>query len=199
MPSRRTMDRIVHRHHQEVKDRGSRSAIVVCPGVTGCAHTATVVHACRVLLLPRACTLTGERVTFILSLTRTVRGHREVSRAQNNQRLEFLHSSWTWRENLKTCVVQPRWGTCMGNARQDTLPIANDAGIHQAEKKQKAAHRIFLSLDNRGPHKCSALTPDALSRLLPFRSARKAMDIDQTTPLNVLSGTMPQNASRQMF
>ncbi len=37
---------------------------------------------------------------------------------------------------------------------QDTLPIANDARIKQAEKKQTSAHRIFLSLDNRGPHKC---------------------------------------------
>jgi hypothetical protein len=38
-------------------------------------------------------------------------------------------------------------------ASQHTLPMANDAGIHQAEKKQKTAHRISLSLDNRGPHK----------------------------------------------
>src|SRR2546426_136818 len=41
-------------------------------------------------------------------------------------------------------------------SRQHTLPLANDAGIHQAEKKEKTAHRILLSLDNRGPHKCSA-------------------------------------------
>ena len=40
---------------------------------------------------------------------------------------------------------------------QDTLPMANEAGIPQAEKKQKTAHRILLSLDNRGPHKGSAL------------------------------------------
>jgi hypothetical protein len=39
---------------------------------------------------------------------------------------------------------------------QDTLPTANAARIKQAEKKQKSAHRMFLSLDNRGPHKGSA-------------------------------------------
>ena len=37
---------------------------------------------------------------------------------------------------------------------QNTLPMANDAGIHEAEKEQKAAQRILLSLDNRGPHMC---------------------------------------------
>ncbi len=40
---------------------------------------------------------------------------------------------------------------------QDTLSMANNAGIHQAEKKQKTAQRISLSLDNQGPHKGSAL------------------------------------------
>ena len=41
---------------------------------------------------------------------------------------------------------------------QNTLPMANDAGIHQAEKSKKTAQRLSLSLDNRGPHKCSALS-----------------------------------------
>ena len=27
----------------------------------------------------------------------------------------FLHSSWTWRANLNKCLVQPYWGTSMGN------------------------------------------------------------------------------------
>ncbi len=35
MPSRRTIDRIVHRHHKEVKYLGSSSSIVVFPVVTG--------------------------------------------------------------------------------------------------------------------------------------------------------------------
>ena len=37
---------------------------------------------------------------------------------------------------------------------QDTLPMVNDARITKAEKKQASAPRIFLSLDNQGPHKC---------------------------------------------
>ena len=45
--------------------------------------------------------------------------------------------------------------------------MANDAGIQQAEKKHKAAHRIFLSLDNRGPHKGSAKDVP-LQGLTPF-------------------------------
>jgi hypothetical protein len=35
-------------------------------------------------------------------------------------------------------------------------------GIKQAEKSEKTAHRILLSLDNRGPHKCSA--PQGIER-----------------------------------
>jgi transposase-like protein len=87
VPSRRTMYRILCRHHREVKSRGARSARRVCPVVTGrLDHTADVVNAYRVLLLTRACTLTGERLTFLLSLPRTVRGHRYVSRSQNPDR-----------------------------------------------------------------------------------------------------------------
>ncbi len=32
--------------------------------------------------------------------------------------------------------------------------MVNDARITKAEKKQESAPRIFLSLDNQGPHKC---------------------------------------------
>jgi len=60
-------------------------------------------------------------------------------------------------------------------SRQATLPMANDARIKKAEKKQPSAHRIFWSLDNRGPHKGSAphgarglgeTVPDTFSLLL---------------------------------
>jgi hypothetical protein len=49
----------------------------------------------------------------------------------------FLHSSSTWRANLNKCLVQPRLEHLHGKSSQNTLPMANDAGIHQAEKKQK--------------------------------------------------------------
>ncbi|MBM3226691.1 MAG: MFS transporter, partial [Candidatus Tectomicrobia bacterium] len=45
--------------------------------------------------------------------------------------------------------------------------MANNAGIHQAEKSKKPLIRIFLSLDNRGPHKCSGGRVMARHRLSP--------------------------------
>jgi len=44
---------------------------------------------------------------------------------------------------------------------------------HQGGKKQKTAPRIFLSLDNRGPHKCSAgSSPLRLKRVVYARLTR---------------------------
>ena len=109
-------------------------------------------NASRVLLLTRACPLTGERVTFILAVPRTVRGHREVSRSQKASVLLSAIVMDLAREPQEGCGAAPL-GHLHGTSRQDTLPMANDAGIKQAEKKHKAAHRLSLSLDNRGPHK----------------------------------------------
>jgi hypothetical protein len=64
-----------------------------------------------------------------------------------------------------------------GKSSQNTLPLANAAGIQWAEKKQKAAQRILLSLDNLGPHKCSArhCAPPGGVFLIERRTATKAL------------------------
>ena len=68
----------------------------------------------------------------------------------------FLHSSWTWRANLNKCLVQPRRGTSMGNQVRTRCRWPTMLESTRRKKKQKTAQRISLSLDNRGPHKCSA-------------------------------------------
>ena len=81
-------------------------------------------------------TLTGERVTFILPLPRTVRGHRDVSRSQKTA---FVVSALVMdmaSEPQEVCGAATL-GHQHGKSRQNTLPMANDAGIHQAEKTQK--------------------------------------------------------------
>ena len=154
VPSRRTLDRLGRRHHPAVTYRGARSSMADdryaqdgpygprCPRVT-CAAP------------PPSLNLTGERGTFLRPWTRTVRGHREVSRAQQ--------TACGVSALVMNMVRAPQYvcgaatvGHLQRTSRQHTLPMANHAGIHQAEKTQKTAHRIFLSLDNRGPHKCSA-------------------------------------------
>jgi hypothetical protein len=70
---------------------------------------------------------------------------------------QSLQSSSQRRETLNTCVVQTRcvW-TCLEKSSQNTLSETDDARTNTAEKKQKSALRGGLSLDNGGPHKCSA-------------------------------------------
>src|SRR5512134_431257 len=105
-------------------------------------YTAKVVNVSRVLLLTRACTLTGKRVTFPLLLTRTGRGHRDVARSQKTD---------GWVSALVIDMASEPQYVCgaatLGHlhvqSRQDTQPMANDAGITQAEKQQKTAQRIF--------------------------------------------------------
>jgi hypothetical protein len=70
---------------------------------------------------------------------------------------QSLHSSSSRRENRNTCVVQPRRGASQRPCRQHTLPEADDAQPEPRRKKwAKSAFRGSRSLDNGGPHKCSA-------------------------------------------
>src|SRR5215471_2209894 len=76
-----------------------------------------------------------------------------------------LHSLSPRRENLNKCLVQPCWGTRIRKRRRNTLPGMDCARPKaQRKKSQKSAPRGSLSLDNRGPHKCSA---QALARKPP--------------------------------
>ena len=75
-------------------------------------------------------------MTFILSLTRTVRGHREVSRSQNIGVLIAALVMDMASEPQDGCGAATL-GHLHVQSRQNTLPMANDAGIHQAEKKHK--------------------------------------------------------------
>ena len=85
----------------------------------------------------------------------------------------LLHSSWTGRANLNKCLVQPCWGTCMGNQVRTRCRWPPMLASTRRKKKQKTAQRISLSLDNRGPHKCSGavkrhcLRPVACQVVLP--------------------------------
>ena len=109
-------------------------------------------------------------MTFILSLTRTVRGHRYVSRSQKTDAHGSLQSSCTWRANLNKCLVQPRWGTSMRKSSQTRCRLANDAGIQQAEKKQKTAHRIVCPLTTGGLISVRRMTGSSrLALLVPQR------------------------------
>jgi hypothetical protein len=66
----------------------------------------------------------------------------------------FLQSSRQWRENLKKCVVPPGGSTRMCNHVRTRYRLPTLPASPRRKKKQKTAHRVFLSLDNRGPHKC---------------------------------------------
>jgi len=77
------------------------------------------------------------------------------------------HSPCRWRETLNKCVVQPPDGRASREKpSQNTLPEDDDAKISLAEKRKKSALRRRLSLDNRGPHKCSAWNALAVPPLL---------------------------------
>ena len=108
-------------------------------------HTAKVVNASRVLLLTRACTLTGKRITFILPLTRTVRGHRYVSRSQKTEGWVSALVIDMASEPQEVCGAATL-GHLHVQSSQDTLSIANNAGIHQAEKNRKKPLRGYLCL-----------------------------------------------------
>ena len=90
----------------------------------------------------------------------------------------LLHSSCTWRAHLKQCLGPPRWGTCICNHVSTRCRWPTMLASTRRKKCKKAAQRIFLSLDNRGPHKGSARplrkAPLALSGTLlcQFLSAR---------------------------
>src|SRR5215471_10013731 len=64
-----------------------------------------------------------------------------------------LHSSPRRRENLKTCLVQPRMVCAViRKSSQNTTPSADNARTPKAENTHKIALRSSLSLDKRGPH-----------------------------------------------
>ena len=51
-----------------------------------------------------------------------------------------------------TCGLLLRW-----KCSQQTLPKPDCTKVKTAEKSSKSAHREHVSLDNWGPHKCSAM------------------------------------------
>jgi hypothetical protein len=114
-------------------------------------------HGRRVLLLTRA-SLSRDNVEALRPIVAEDgrRAQRHCSVAAQQVSL-WLQSSLRRRESLKTCVVQP-CTVCavIWTSRQNTPPSADGARPWKAEKQQKTAHRGSLSLDNRGPHTCSA-------------------------------------------
>ena len=79
---------------------------------------------------------------------------------RRKQRSWLLHSSCTWRANLKKCLVPPRAGTSMGHQVSTRYRWPTMLASTRRKKSKKPLMRIFLSLDNRGPHKCSAMHGD---------------------------------------
>ena len=66
---------------------------------------------------------------------RTVRGHREGARAQKTARVvaaRVMAMASAPQEECGAATSEP----LPGKSRQNTLSMANDAGIHQAEKTQ---------------------------------------------------------------
>jgi hypothetical protein len=115
----------------------------------------------------------------------------------------LLHSSWTGRANLNKCLVQPCWGTCMGNQVRTRCRWPPMLASTRRKKKQKTAQRISLSLDNRGPHKCSAIVllrhrisgsgPSLPRQLCRAESPRPMLASDRS----VVVGTSPMRSASQ--
>jgi len=123
------------------------------PGVTGVLrrHKWSTLDGCGASPAPAPHGRTCDRSS---SLCRGRYEDTEMFRGRRKQPSCFLHSSWTWRVHLKKCVVQPRWGTCMCHHVRTRCRWPTMLASTRRKKKQKTAHRISLSLDNRGPHKC---------------------------------------------
>ena len=81
VPSRRTMYRRGRRRHTEVQERGARSSMSYDLSAPGCPSGTRCQRVTWAAPHP-SLNLTGERGTFLLSLTRTVRGPRDVARSQ---------------------------------------------------------------------------------------------------------------------
>ena len=70
---------------------------------------------------------------------------------------QSLPSSSSRRANRKKYVVQPRGGTPYGDEDSTRCQGLTTLILNQSGKKaKKSALRGSVSLDNRGPHKCSA-------------------------------------------
>ena len=100
-----------------------------------------------------------------------------------------LQSSCTRRENLNKCLVPPWAGTSMWKSSQNTLPRPTTLESNRRKKAKKSAHRIRLSLDNRGPSMWPRLSSPfyCLPHLVQYWSLWKARRERVSRPVLVAS------------
>jgi hypothetical protein len=96
---------------------------------------------------------------------------------RSNQTDALLHSSWTGRAHLNKCLVQPRWGTCMGNQVRTHCRWPLMLASTRRKKAKKPLRGYFCPLTTGGlisvglylGHRHGPATPSVFS--LPLSSA----------------------------
>src|SRR5712691_11005512 len=69
---------------------------------------------------------------------------------RRKQRSWFLHSSCTWRANLKKCLGQPRWGTSMGHHVRTRCRWPTMLASTRRKKSKKPLRGYFCPLTTGG-------------------------------------------------
>jgi hypothetical protein len=138
VPSRRTLYRIVRRHHQGVKELGASASMFVFPVLTGflLGQPWSTRDGCGSSPEP-APHWRAFDVSPVVGLGRDEDTAMFLGRRQ--QASWFLPSSWKGRENLNTCVVQPRWGTrrCHQVRTRSRLPT-----LPESTRRKKSKHPL---------------------------------------------------------